>query len=1076
MDRDRFQQELNKLQQQIDSLGQVFQRAMGDVNQQLRILEQSVADDASIQPQPKPAEVLELSTQDTIAFTPADISKVTPQLEQPAPLPPAVPVAAAQSSAADLSLVPLPEPELDFSARLEIQLEQAPVLGGIDITDSQKKVDLPEEEPEQLVTPAKAVLPEVKPVRARKRIDTPASSEIPAASPRPVYKKRVQSPTEPSWWGVFLGSLFSFIFGPINNLVLKGFELYRHYRDQGKAPVFLMTTAGIVTLLFGFGYLLQYSFVYLLNPPVKLLLCVVAGAGFVVLGNYLSNSKNYLRDYASSLIALGFVIEFLVIYFAADVYQMLSMTPALIFYLLNSAAAMIMAKRHETRVVAAVTLVGGLFVPGFGEHLVVAPTTYCPYVLLVILGSLYLARAIRWKELSVLTLIAFSAATQLYVNSSHLLSDTGYAAYICIAFLAFCFDALWEQGRIKESLHHYDLINSVANLSFFIWASYNFLGDASILKASYSLLALGFCVLMYLHRFNKEVAAILALQAAVLSGAAVAALLGGEVWSLFFSLEAVALIAVGCFYQNAWIRNEGYAALLISIAQLLALVLGAFGNYQLTLFSSAWVSLLACSASVYLSHRILSQYKEDLAAYELGWVSVLDQSVNIAISASILVTAYLVDFYYLYLVSFVPLFVILNRTRRSYSLFSEVFALSHFLLALLGIKVGMDLTHSYKFSMQPWWGKLLRVETLVSLWLIAKFYEKYMLENGIKELAEYPKLAFYGLLPVVLASSIWRHFPEFQGAGFWLSAFFAMVLLKRLSHGLFKFEVVAFVGLAIFSLKAVLLNQLPLPIAAVDVGAGLIFFVALLKSNHAFDRKMAAASELSEFFPVAYHYFSFSAFLLVYKLTNSFGMALMVVGYLNLLYCYRNPPFTPIRGQLKQYYLMAQLVAWGIASGTVSASMDSAGSLLLQYSFVTALLLCFHLLTPAGKLLHRGVSQLWLMHILLIVACSTLLHKMTGDNVNPYLSIVLIIQASVVLLLTLTHPNYRDAAKLSIAIFAVATAKIFLLDMKEASMFEKMVAMIGIGAVLLLSGFIYQKLKLQFDEKRAVAARSWSSD
>ncbi|HET8708597.1 MAG TPA: DUF2339 domain-containing protein, partial [Pseudomonadales bacterium] len=501
-----------------------------------------------------------------------------------------------QKELPDLSLVPIAEKVTaegsDFSARLEKQLAEAPVLGGIDQLELIKKPETAETE----LAAAEEEVVAVKPTVKLEKPVLPPRAKAPAKVARQPVSKRV-SPAEPSWWGVFFSSLLSFVLGPLHNLFLKILEVYKHYRDQGKAPVFLMTTAGIVTLLFGLGYLLQYSFVYLLSPPVKMLLCVFTGIGFVGVGHFLSRSRSYLRDYASSLIALGFVIEFLVIYFASDFYRMIGVSSALIFYLINSVAAMAMAVKHETRVVAVVTLVGGLFVPGFGEHALVAPVTYCPYVLLICMGSLYLSRAIRWPELSVLTFISFSAASQLYVVSAPFLPVTGFAVYSCVAFLVFSAGALLHERKIKDALHYYDLMNLVANLSFFIWATYSVLAHTSLLNNLYTVFALAAVALTYLNRYNRQAAALLALYAAVLSGAAIAAWLGGEVWSLFFALEAVALLAVGCAYQNAWIRNEGYFALLVAVAQLLSLLWGAFGDFRFLLFSPAWVSLIACSLS-----------------------------------------------------------------------------------------------------------------------------------------------------------------------------------------------------------------------------------------------------------------------------------------------------------------------------------------------------------------------------------------------------------------------------------------------------------------------------------------------
>ena len=69
--------------------------------------------------------------------------------------------------------------------------------------------------------------------------------------------------------------------GPVGALVERAMSAYYHYRDQGKAPAFLMTLAGLVALTAGFGYLLQYSFNNFLGPVAKLGLGALIGVAII---------------------------------------------------------------------------------------------------------------------------------------------------------------------------------------------------------------------------------------------------------------------------------------------------------------------------------------------------------------------------------------------------------------------------------------------------------------------------------------------------------------------------------------------------------------------------------------------------------------------------------------------------------------------------------------------------------------------------------------------------------------------------------------------------------------------------
>ena len=92
-----------------------------------------------------------------------------------------------------------------------------------------------------------------------------------------------------------LGPLFRNITGPLailTQLAGQGLDAYRHYQEQGKAPVFLMTTAGIIALVLGFGYLLQYSFAYLLGEIAKLVLGFTIALSVTVYGGYLARNNS----------------------------------------------------------------------------------------------------------------------------------------------------------------------------------------------------------------------------------------------------------------------------------------------------------------------------------------------------------------------------------------------------------------------------------------------------------------------------------------------------------------------------------------------------------------------------------------------------------------------------------------------------------------------------------------------------------------------------------------------------------------------------------------------------------------
>ena len=104
-------------------------------------------------------------------------------------------------------------------------------------------------------TPETATSSVTVPATITPKTTQPSAKATPtASSPRnkkPI-KKEIQKQS--------LFALITPLLGPLAGLIEQFSSLYTHYQKQGKAPVFFMTLAGIVALVFGFGYLLQYSF------------------------------------------------------------------------------------------------------------------------------------------------------------------------------------------------------------------------------------------------------------------------------------------------------------------------------------------------------------------------------------------------------------------------------------------------------------------------------------------------------------------------------------------------------------------------------------------------------------------------------------------------------------------------------------------------------------------------------------------------------------------------------------------------------------------------------------------------
>ena len=224
-----------------------------------------------------------------------------------------------------------------------------------------------------------------------------------------------QKPTEPGMLYVFIVNLINAFLGfilsslnifaaPFQDFYHKLSNLYCHYQKQGKAPVFLMTVAGLITLTIGFGYLLQYSFYSLFNDTLKTITGFTIGAGIIGAGVLLGTKKTYFRDYAASVIALGIIFNYLTAYFVGPTYYgFVSQTTSLLLLLIITLISFSLALKFEARVISSVTLIGGVFMPFILGDADSAGAVFLVYLFFLSMGNLYLSYIIKWPSLSHIT-------------------------------------------------------------------------------------------------------------------------------------------------------------------------------------------------------------------------------------------------------------------------------------------------------------------------------------------------------------------------------------------------------------------------------------------------------------------------------------------------------------------------------------------------------------------------------------------------------------------------------------------------------------------------------------------------
>ena len=249
-------------------------------------------------------------------------------------------------------------------------------------------------------------------------------------------------------------------------------SIYNNYKNEQKLPIFFMTLAGIIAILFGAGFLLQYSLQYLGVYQIlfKIALGTFLAGGAIIIGIKLYSKSNAYREYAASLMGLGVLVNYVMIYFLADLGKFPIFSSVLVGFGLvlgNTLLSLFLALRYASKIVAVLSLIGGVLTPvfiGAFEN----GNFYYFYLWLLSIASLYLAKRINWNLLRYIVFVCITIAVEyfVFVSTPNSVLFTVYSHLFAYTF----FYVLSVEGkRFKELTTSLDLLFFTGVLSFIIY-------------------------------------------------------------------------------------------------------------------------------------------------------------------------------------------------------------------------------------------------------------------------------------------------------------------------------------------------------------------------------------------------------------------------------------------------------------------------------------------------------------------------------------------------------------------------------------------------------------------------------
>ena len=562
----------------------------------------------------------------------------------------------------------------------------------------------------------------------------------------------------------FAGRALSRLLGPVADAVDRLIGLYRYYQQQGKAPVFLMTVVGLIALTTGFGYGLQYTFTNVLSDALKVVLGFIVGVGVIGLGCFISLRKPGYQEYGASVIGLGIVFNYLCAYFVGPYFGIVSEPFSFTLLALITAASYALTLLFETRIVACVTLVGGVFSPVLLGNVSSVDTIYVNYLLVLAGANLHLSRKIQWP---VLAQLSYLLSLGMLEYSSYASGVGGIAALaLHLAFFnLFAYYWSFDGLALRESLSRTDLGVLTTNVFYMLYAVLSATVDPVVCAVALSLNAGVIAFLVRSLRLSASIAGpMYTLMIASLVAGAIFVLAPLDIMGALWAAEGLTLLYVGFRYRQGLIRIEGYAIFAIAIACLLwqtavimsPLSYGTLDAYLAAIASGVWpwLDLAALGGLFFAAYRTIGMYSHEANETERRFEWILNETFTFwaVIAQLVVVGVFLTDG--ILVLAVVPLLWCFYRTARHELVFAPVLGYLLFTAPVLQILLGMSESESRVISYQPWLSWVAMVEFLLLGWGIQWCYEAGDIDQRGDWFARLLRTAVSLTPAVVLVSSI----------------------------------------------------------------------------------------------------------------------------------------------------------------------------------------------------------------------------------------------------------------------------------------------------------------------------------
>ncbi|WP_196894372.1 DUF2339 domain-containing protein [Aureivirga marina] len=878
--------------------------------------------------------------------------------------------------------------------------------------------------------------------------------------PEPKPKKVIErKPRETPAFILEISAIFSPFFSGLD--LFK--QLYSKYKTEGKLPIFFMTIAGIIAILFGLGYFLQSDLLGIYSDVLRNVLGFGVAITIGFMGIRLQKKEKIYQEFGSALISLAILLGYLVTYYTTQMTSFPIFSSATVGFLLivaTTGISIFLSFKFETKIIALLSLIGGALAPLFLENSGNSDL-YFAYLWILIFAANFIANKIKWNELNYISFILFVAIveTSIFYTPSNSIFFIGILH--AFAYLFF-YIVLFEKTKLKKTLTKDMVFILAGNLSLLLYHLFVSIDDNFVLGFAYignASLFIGILA-FYWKNISKKIKVGLFITIGVFLGFAIPCLFSKELVGLFWAIEAFLLIVLGYQFKIITVRKEGYILLTIAFYKLIiqaSFLLESWNNHN---FENAFIAWIIIGILFFTIIVLNKKYKdEEQFGLEISLARIVEQIFPIWATLTFFLISNEFFGAYAYNLLIIPMFALIYWGKVWESKFIEGVGILHLFALLIAYGVSSFEMETFYLSKQTIYGKSGVGLFLASLYLLKLYYQKIKYEtSSFFELISYLRILFFASIPYIFLRQSYKYIEDLFIPSIWIAF--------MISYGLnrwIKAKTLWINSILIFGVSVILnLSE----ISTIGLLIGILSLISLLILEKSFDNKAALKSSYKTvLFLIPYIFVIYVTALLIENDLLKDDVSVVFIGLLiaTIFFFQNKYKFLQATGGFAIYFSMFI----GITGGLFSFSEEGFLPVFTLLLFLTGIHLTYnhffekdgsYFKTKMAKNVHFAFLQI-LIFITYLVLIPTLNLEIDGPTLTIFLAIHAISLVFVALRKQLKYLN-----KISIFLFAIGIIKLIIFDIRNFSTNGKVLVFVLLGILLLIASFAYVKLKPKFEQ------------